>query len=143
MAGLIRHRRSPSTKSPCCLSASRIFMGSALRIRKSHLRFCAWSEHACDGWLALSKNSHSPLSVIGSPPPPFVSPPKKRRGREEGIEIILTVSNQDLASQIGTVRELVSRNLSRLQADGIIKIDGRRMVVRSLPGLEAETRSTD
>jgi CRP/FNR family cyclic AMP-dependent transcriptional regulator len=68
---------------------------------------------------------------------------KEGRPTEEGIEIILTVSNQDLASQIGTVRELVSRNLSRLQADGIIKIDGRRMVVCSLPGLEAETRSTD
>jgi hypothetical protein len=56
------------------------------------------------------------------------------------VEITLTVSNQELASQIGTVRELVSRNLSRLQAEGMIKIDGRSVVVYNLDGLEAETR---
>lgn len=68
---------------------------------------------------------------------------KEGKRTADGIEITLTVSNQELASQIGTVRELVSRNLSRLQADGIIKIDGRRMVVCSLPGLEAETHTAD
>jgi len=61
----------------------------------------------------------------------------------EGVEIRLAVSNQELASQIGTVRELVSRNLSRLQAEGIIKIDGRSMVIRDLNDLEAETRFAD
>ena len=40
----------------------------------------------------------------------------KRSGT--GVEITLPISNQELASQIGTVRELVSRNLSRLQAEG-------------------------
>jgi CRP/FNR family transcriptional regulator len=60
-----------------------------------------------------------------------------------GVEITLAVSNQELASQIGTVRELVSRNLSRLQADGIIKIDGRSMVIRNLNDLETETRLAD
>ena len=44
----------------------------------------------------------------------------KRTG--EGVEITLPVSNQELASQIGTVRELVSRNPSRLQAEGMLKI---------------------
>jgi len=60
-----------------------------------------------------------------------------------GVEITLTVSNQELASQIGTVRELVSRNLSRLQAEGILKIDGRSMVICNLNDLETETRSAD
>lgn len=59
----------------------------------------------------------------------------------EGVEIILPVSNQELASQIGTVRELVSRNLSRLQAEGMIKIDGRSVIVCNLKALEAELRS--
>jgi len=40
-----------------------------------------------------------------------------------GIEITLPGSNQELASQIGTVRELVSRNLSRLQAEGLVQIE--------------------
>jgi CRP/FNR family transcriptional regulator, cyclic AMP receptor protein len=59
----------------------------------------------------------------------------------EGVEIIMPVSNQELASQIGTVRELVSRNLSRLQAEGMIKIDGRSVIVCNLKALEAELQS--
>src|SRR5438105_13014075 len=47
----------------------------------------------------------------------------KRAGA--GVEITLPASNQELASHIGTVRELVSRNLSRLQAEGILQIEGR------------------
>jgi CRP/FNR family transcriptional regulator len=46
-----------------------------------------------------------------------------------------------LASQIGTVRELVSRNLSRLQAEGMLKIDGRSVVIHDLKALEAELQS--
>lgn len=68
---------------------------------------------------------------------------KEGKRTAEGVEVILTVSNQELASQIGTVRELVSRNLSRLQSEGIIKIDGRSVIVRNLDNLEAETRSSE
>jgi hypothetical protein len=39
------------------------------------------------------------------------------------------------------VRELVSRNLSRLQAEGIIRMDGRTMVVPEIAALEAEVGS--
>ena len=52
-------------------------------------------------------------------------------------------SNQELASQIGTVRELVSRNLSRFQQEGLLTVDGRRVVIRDLAALEAELQSTD
>src|SRR5262249_9499093 len=65
----------------------------------------------------------------------------KRTSR--GVEITLPTSNQELASQIGTVRELVSRNLSRLQAEGMIKIDGRSVIVRNLKGLEAELQPAE
>jgi len=69
----------------------------------------------------------------------------RRDGKQtaEGIEITLPVSNQELAAQIGTVRELVSRNLSRLQSDGIIRIDGRTVLLCDLPALEAELQSTE
>ena len=40
--------------------------------------------------------------------------------------------------QIGTVRELVSRNLSRLQADGLLKIDGREVTLGNVKALEGE-----
>jgi len=57
---------------------------------------------------------------------------------QEGVEILLPGSNQDLAAQLGTVRELVSRNLSRLQSEGLIKLDGRRAIIPDKKALEAE-----
>lgn len=61
------------------------------------------------------------------------------KGQEtsRGIEFTLETSNQELAFQIGTVRELVSRNLSRFQAEGILKIEGRTVIVEDLAALEA------
>jgi CRP/FNR family transcriptional regulator len=56
----------------------------------------------------------------------------------EGIRIELTKSHQDLASELGTVRELVSRNLSRLEAEGFLDVEGRKIVVKDLPGLRRE-----
>ncbi|MGB9074805.1 MAG: Crp/Fnr family transcriptional regulator [Terriglobales bacterium] len=55
-----------------------------------------------------------------------------------GIEITLLASNQELAAQIGTVRELVSRNLSRFQSENLIHMDGRRIVIPDLKALQAE-----
>jgi CRP/FNR family transcriptional regulator, cyclic AMP receptor protein len=60
-----------------------------------------------------------------------------------GIEITLPGSNQELAAQIGTVRELVSRNLSRFQAEKFIQMDGRRVVIADLKALEAELDGSD
>ena len=61
----------------------------------------------------------------------------------EGKPITLTLpaNNSELAAQIGTVRELVSRNLSRLQAEGLIQMDNREIVIPSLNRLEAELES--
>lgn len=63
-----------------------------------------------------------------------------KRGAD-GLEVMLPASKQELASQIGTVRELVSRNLSRLQAQGLIQIDGRNVMIRDIKALEAELES--
>ena len=68
---------------------------------------------------------------------------KEGKRSAQGVEITLPASNQELASQIGTVRELVSRNLSRLQSEGILKIDGRTVTIRNLKAVEAEVGSTD
>ena len=61
----------------------------------------------------------------------------------EGVEIALPITNQELAAQIGTVRELVSRNLSRLQAEGMLKIDGRNLLIYNLKALEEESLSSE
>ena len=59
-----------------------------------------------------------------------------------GVEVTLPITNQELAAQIGTVRELVSRNLSRLQAEGMLKIEGREVAIRNLKALEEEIQKT-
>ena len=60
-----------------------------------------------------------------------------------GVEVLLPITNQELAAQIGTVRELVSRNLSRLQAEGMVKIDGRIVLICNLKALEEENVATE
>jgi CRP/FNR family transcriptional regulator len=59
------------------------------------------------------------------------------RRTERGIEFQLPASHQELASQLGTVRELISRNLMRLQAEGLLDVDARQIVVKDLKGLTA------
>ncbi len=54
---------------------------------------------------------------------------------ERGIEFLLPSSHQELANQLGTVRELVSRNLTRLQAEGLLEVDARQVIVKDLKGL--------
>ncbi len=63
-----------------------------------------------------------------------------RRGAR-GSVISLGATHQELASQIGTVRELVSRNMARLQAQGFIEIGGHEVTILDVEGLEAELNS--
>lgn len=63
------------------------------------------------------------------------------RPTDRGASFSLNVSHQELASQIGTVRELVSRNLARLQAQSFIELNGREIVILDRPGLEADLAS--
>lgn len=55
----------------------------------------------------------------------------------EGIEFLLPATHQELANQLGTVRELVSRNLMRLQAEGLLEVDARRIVVKNMKDFAA------
>ena len=60
------------------------------------------------------------------------------RKTPRGIEFLLPSTHQELANQLGTVRELISRNLMRLQAEGLVDVDARQIVVKDLKGLTAE-----
>jgi CRP/FNR family transcriptional regulator, cyclic AMP receptor protein len=60
---------------------------------------------------------------------------------ERGLVLTLDASHQEIASQIGTVRELISRNITRLQAQGFISIHGHEVTILDQPGLEAELSS--
>ncbi|MGA7524657.1 MAG: Crp/Fnr family transcriptional regulator [Acidobacteriaceae bacterium] len=59
------------------------------------------------------------------------------RRTDRGIEFQLPGTHQDLAHQLGTVRELVSRNLMRLQAEGLLQVEARSITVVDLTGLTA------
>jgi CRP/FNR family cyclic AMP-dependent transcriptional regulator len=61
---------------------------------------------------------------------------------KEGVRVELTKTHQDLAAELGTVRELVSRNLSRLQAEGFLEVEGRKIIVKDLVGLRREQTSS-
>jgi CRP/FNR family transcriptional regulator len=69
----------------------------------------------------------------------------KAEGTRNGdaVVVLLPANNSELAAQIGTVRELVSRNMSRLQADGLIVVDGREVRVPSIKRLEAELEASN
>jgi CRP/FNR family transcriptional regulator, cyclic AMP receptor protein len=60
----------------------------------------------------------------------------------EGTTFELGMTHQELAAHIGTVRELVSRNLARLQAQGSIRVQGREVTILDRKGLEADLAST-
>ena len=57
---------------------------------------------------------------------------------QRGIEFLLPATHQELANQLGTVRELISRNLMRLQAEGLLDVDARQIVVKDLKALSAQ-----
>lgn len=65
------------------------------------------------------------------------------KASKEGIRLELTKSHQDLASELGTVRELISRNLGRLQAEGYLDVDGRNIIVKDLAGLKREQTTAE
>ncbi|MGH9326655.1 MAG: Crp/Fnr family transcriptional regulator [Terriglobia bacterium] len=55
-----------------------------------------------------------------------------------GIEFPLQDTNQEIAAEIGTVRDLVSRNLRRFVDRGILRLELRKVIVLDMPELEAQ-----
>ncbi len=60
------------------------------------------------------------------------------RHTTEGVEFELTENNEELAARLGTVRELVSRNLGRLHGEGLIEMRRRIVAVPDLARLREE-----
>jgi CRP/FNR family transcriptional regulator len=57
---------------------------------------------------------------------------------ETGVEIRLDENNEELAGRLGTVRELVSRNLGRLHGEGLIVMRRRSVCIPDEALLRAE-----
>jgi CRP/FNR family transcriptional regulator len=54
----------------------------------------------------------------------------------EGLQFTLHLTNQQIAARIGSVREVVSRALTRLQNNGLIAVDGRVVQIPDEEALE-------
>ena len=122
--------RSPSSRAT-------IFTHSAWSIPRSHSKCWPSSVRACAVSSASSKSSPSPPFASASSALLLRLAETEGKQTPHGIEFHLPVSHQELASQLGTVRELVSRNLMRLQAEGLLDVDARQIVVKDKAGLSA------
>jgi CRP/FNR family transcriptional regulator len=58
-----------------------------------------------------------------------------------GDEFEFSLTHQELASRLGTVREVVSRNLARFRAEGLIRIQEHQLRIQDRAGLERESES--
>ncbi len=55
-----------------------------------------------------------------------------------GIEFPLEETNQQIGAEIGTVRDLVSRNLRRFVDRGILRLERRKVIILDMAELEAQ-----
>ncbi|HEY2013501.1 MAG TPA: Crp/Fnr family transcriptional regulator [Bryobacteraceae bacterium] len=53
-------------------------------------------------------------------------------------EFDLPLTHQELASRLGTAREVVSRNMARFRAQGLIRVQGHQLRIEDRAGLERE-----
>lgn len=56
-------------------------------------------------------------------------------------EFDLTLTHQELASRLGTVREVVSRNLARFRAEGLVQIQGHQLRILDRESLQREAEA--
>jgi CRP/FNR family transcriptional regulator len=68
---------------------------------------------------------------------------REQAGGAGEVHITMPATNQEVAAHIGTVRELVSRNISRLQAEGLIKVDGRTVTIASVAALQEQLKDSE
>ncbi|MGV3722993.1 MAG: Crp/Fnr family transcriptional regulator [Actinomycetota bacterium] len=54
---------------------------------------------------------------------------------QHGLEFTLPASNEQIAAQLGTAREVVSRAMHSFAHDGLLDLDGRAVTVLDLEGL--------
>ncbi len=54
----------------------------------------------------------------------------------DGVVVTLDMNQQEIAANIGTVREIVSRNFRKFQELGLIRLKGRRLTILDRDGLE-------
>jgi len=92
---------------------------AALKVLAGRLRRCAELVEALS------------LREVGQRLARFLLAEARAKGSRDGRGLRLTLAhtNQQIAARIGSVREVVSRALARLQHDGLITLEGRALTV--------------
>ena len=109
-----------------CLQHPEIML-TALKLLAGRLRRCAELVEALS------------LREVGQRLARFLLAEARRSGTrtEDGISLNLTQTNQQIAAQVGSVREVISRAFTRLQHDGLIVVEGRRLIIQDEAALES------
>ena len=137
MAAPFRLPRLRSRMQKLRSSRGAIFRRTAWSTLKSHSRCCKWLEPGCGDSLGSSRSYRSRRSASVSYAALLKLAQNEGKQSSLGIEFQLPATHQELANQLGTVRELISRNLMRLQAEGLLDVDARQIVVKDMKGLSA------
>ena len=67
---------------------------------------------------------------------------KYGRATENGLELSIRLSHQEMAGIIGSTRETVTVVLGQLQSEGLVKIARRRISILNLPALAEEVNES-
>jgi CRP-like cAMP-binding protein len=120
-----RHRRAANY---CAARRGKLRSRSmaALKMLAGRLRKCAELVEALS------------LREVDQRPARWLMAEARTRGRRvgAGLEVTLVLTNQQIAAHIRSVREVVSRALSRLQQKGLIQLDGRQGAICDDQALE-------
>jgi len=101
-----------------CLERPQIAV-AALKVLAGRLRRCAELVETLS------------LREVGQRLARFLLAEARSKGARDGgrLRISLTHTNQQIAARVGSVREVVSRALTRLQHDGLISLEGRALTI--------------
>lgn len=100
---------------------------AAVKVLASRLRRCAELVEALS------------LKEVGQRVARFLVSEARRHGESTsaGISLTLTQTNQQIAARVGSVREVISRALSRLQHDKLIILEDRKLTIPDIEALSA------
>ena len=109
-----------------CLQHPEISL-AAVKVLASRLRRCAELVEALS------------LKEVGQRLARFLVSEARRHGQPsaDGVCLTLTQTNQQIAARVGSVREVISRAFSRLQHDGLINMEDRKLTIPNLDALSS------
>ena len=109
-----------------CLQHPEIAL-AAVRVLALRLRRCAELVEALS------------LKEVGQRVARFLVSEARRHGQptDAGVCLTLTQTNQQIAARVGSVREVISRALSRLKHDGLIVLQDRNLTIPDIEALSS------